>query len=438
MTKVRILKPDPKRKARVGAALEKIRLRLLRRFPFIGNVAMRLDLVPVMDSRVNTACTDGSRVFFDCAFFSSLKPGERLFVLAHEVWHVALLHFARRGSRDHELFNVAADLEIHFVLEHERLEEPFVLPHDPAWRSLPAEQIYERLLRQAPPAPPSAPHPGRDIVDAADAADATPGEGVVSVRIDPDFAPCVTRDAADRVRSTVRDAAQRTGFSPKNRRGWTPGGFNWLVRSLRRPTIDWRIALRRFVVPAFGGRRRWLPPNRRHVADGLYLPSRREERLRAMLALDTSGSTAFLLPSFFAELAGLLRSFGRYELTVVQCDAEVQRVDRWTDISPPPALAASSVDAASVRRSMMEKRDAAEWGVQGGGGTDFRPVFEWAAKERLPPDVLVFLTDGMGPAPERKPRYPVLWILPDIDGFDLPPPASWGGVLRIPVPTPEP
>ena len=396
MTKVRILKPDPKRKARVGSALETLRLKLLRRFPFIGSVAMRLDLVPVMDSRLGTAATDGSRVFFDCAFFTSLKPSERLFVLAHEVWHVALLHFARQGKRDPELFNIAADLEIHFVLESERMDE--------------------RLLRLARPEPPKAPHPGRDIVDAADAADAMPGEGTVSVRIDPDYAPRVTRDAADRARSAVRDAARRAGLPRGFRRGWMPGGFDWLVRSLRRPTIDWRIALRRFVVPAFGGRRRWLPPNRRHIADGLYLPSRREERLRAVLAVDTSGSTESLLPSFFAELAGLLRSFGRYELTVVQCDAEVQRVDRWSDTSPPTAVS--------------------NWRVQGGGGTDFRPVFDWGEREKVRPDVLVFLTDGMGPAPDRKPRYPVLWILPDIDDSDLRPPAPWGGVLRIPVPEP--
>ena len=250
MTKVRVLRPNPKRKARVGAALEKLRLQLLRRFPFVGNVAMRLDLVPVMDSRLGTACTDGTHIFFDCGFFTSLKPPQRLFVLAHEIWHVVLLHFSRQGRRNPELFNIAADLEIHFVLESERLDEPFVLPHDPEWRTLSAEQIYEELLHRARPAPSPLPHPGRDIVaadDAGDMGDATPQEGATSVRIDPDFMPKVTSDAAERVRVAVRDAARRTGFFQRRRRGRMPGGFEWLVENLR-PTIDWRIALRRFVV----------------------------------------------------------------------------------------------------------------------------------------------------------------------------------------------
>ena len=410
MRKVRVLKPDPKRKTRVRAALEKLRMQLFRRFPFIGNVAMRLDLVPVMDSRLDTACTDGTRIFFDCAFFSSLTPAQRFFVLVHEVWHVALLHFARRGSRDLELFNIAADLEIHFVLESERLAEPYVLPHNPEWRTLSAEQIYECLLYEVPPQIPSAPHPGRDIVDYT--VDEPPQD--VSVRIDPAFAPKVDADAADLARAAVRDAARRSNFSPMRRYGSLPGGFGWLVRRLLRPTIDWRIALRRFVVPAFGGKRRWLPPNRRHIAENLYLPSRREERLRAVFAIDTSGSTSLLLPPFFAELAGLLRSFGRYELTVLQCDADVQRVDYWSDTSPPTPLE--------------------DWKVQGGGGTNFSPVFSWVEGKSIAPDVLIFLTDGFGPAPDRKPRYPVLWILPDDSIYT--PPAPWGGVLRIRNPEP--
>ncbi len=44
-----------------------------------------------------------------------------------------------------KLFNIAADLEIHFLLTDEGLKAPFVLPHDPNWKGLSAEEIYERL-----------------------------------------------------------------------------------------------------------------------------------------------------------------------------------------------------------------------------------------------------------------------------------------------------
>ena len=39
------------------------RQKLLVRFPFTGGILMRLELVPVRDLRLNTAATDGSRIF---------------------------------------------------------------------------------------------------------------------------------------------------------------------------------------------------------------------------------------------------------------------------------------------------------------------------------------------------------------------------------------
>ena len=121
------------------------RQQLLLRWPFVGGVVMRMELVPVRDDRLDTACTDGDNIFVDIDFYSKLTKDERLFVLAHEVWHSVLLHFARRQNRDRCLFNIAADLEIHFCLADEKMREPFVLPHDPDWRGLSAEEIYERL-----------------------------------------------------------------------------------------------------------------------------------------------------------------------------------------------------------------------------------------------------------------------------------------------------
>jgi predicted metal-dependent peptidase len=45
----------------------------------------------------------------------------------------------------------------------------------------------------------------------------------------------------------------------------------------------------------------------------------------------------------------------------------------------------------------------------GGGGTDFRPCFNWLTEHQLQPQMLVFLTDLYGTVPEEEPPYPVLW-----------------------------
>ena len=115
------------------------------KMPFVGAMLMRLDLIPVRDGRLDTAATDGDRIYVDIDFYMKLKSEERLFVLAHEAWHCALIHFMRRQNRDKERFNIAADLEIHFILTDEGLKPPFVLPHNPNWKGLSAEEIYERL-----------------------------------------------------------------------------------------------------------------------------------------------------------------------------------------------------------------------------------------------------------------------------------------------------
>jgi predicted metal-dependent peptidase len=50
-------------------------------------------------------------------------------------------------------------------------------------------------------------------------------------------------------------------------------------------------------------------------------------------------------------------------------------------------------------------------GIQGGGGTDFRPVFAWLDAGRLDPDLLVYFTDAEGRFPETEPAFPVVWLV---------------------------
>ena len=109
----------------------------------------------------------------------------------------------------------------------------------------------------------------------------------------------------------------------------------------------------------------------------------------------------------FSELNSLLNSFGDYELTVIQCDAEIQDVEKYD--------------------SYNQLRDP-EFKTYGHGGTDFNPPFEYLEDHpEIEPSCLIYITDGFAPAPKRKPEYPVLWLL-TADGSD---PAPWGWKLRL-------
>ena len=383
------------------------RQKLLVRFPFTGGILMRLELVPVRDLRLKTAATDGSRIFFDISFMSKLNADERLFVMAHEAWHCVLMHMLRCQTRNRKRFNVATDMEINRMLKKEGLAVPsWVLMPRPDWpNGLSAEEMYE-LLPDRKDDPQSRGSEGQFDKHVY------PGDGEGEGRfedqwgekgVDPDFKVGFPKDLAERIREKIVAVAQQM----QRTRGEIPAHLEGIVRAALKPQIRWQEVLAQFVTSCYGGRRRWLPPNRRHVGQGLYLQSSRKEMLRAVVAVDTSGSTTNDLPQFFSELNSLLDSFGDYELTVIQCDCEIHDVGKYDAFNPVTSP---------------------EWKTYGHGGTDFRPPFGYVeAHPDLEPSCLIYITDGFGPAPERPPRYPVLWLLTS-DGEI---PAPWGWKLRF-------
>ena len=405
------------------------RQKLLVRFPFTGGFLMRLEFIPVRDKRLRTAATDGEHIFMDLAFCSKLDADERLFVLAHETWHCVLMHMLRCQDRDERLFNVAADMEVNRMLSKEGLNPPqWVLMPKDNWSDLSAEEMYERLQRHrpAPPQPGAAKVGGPDgdgaegnglsgqfdrhIHNGKDEEEEQGGGGGTTVTdewgevgFDKDFRPSIPKGIADKIRERIVAVAQQM----QRTRGTIPEHLESLVSAALRPQIRWQEVLAQFVTSCYGGSRRWLPPSRRHLGSGLYLQSPRKECLRAVVAIDTSGSTTADLPQFFAELGSLLETFGDYELTVIQCDCEIQHVERF-DVSNP--------------------FHSPEWETYGHGGTDFRPPFEYVAgHSEIEPSCFIYITDGCGPAPDNPPPYPVLWILTD-DGEK---PAPWGWELRL-------
>ena len=419
-----------KLKVKAGELIAQDRQKLLMKMPFIGGLLMRLDIVPVYDERLATAATDGDRIYFDIVFYSQLDKEERLFVLAHEAWHCALLHFMRRQKRNPKLFNIAADLEIHFILGDEKLKAPYVLPHDPDWKGKSAEEIYElypQFMKMNPDAwadsvktgakesehikrgPDDSfdSHPSKDgngEIDGESGSGTTALPGREGIGEDLDYHPHVDADSAERCRERLTAAVQQY----ERTRGTLPGHLAGIIGQILKPEINWREMLAQFVTSCYGGSRRWLPPARRHVWEGLYLQSQRDERLKAVVAIDTSGSTISDLPKFFGELTSLLNSFGGYDLTVIYCDAEVQKVEHFDEVN-----------------TLDPNRT---WETYGGGGTSFTPVFDYVdAHSELDPNLLIYFTDGYGDNPRKAPRYPVLWLVTN-DGAE---PAEWGTVVKF-------
>lgn len=421
-----IRQPNTEEEKRKALCLEQLALdrqELLIKYPFIGSVLMRMELVPVRDDRLETACTDGNTIYVDVDFYSRLPRLERLFVLAHEIWHTILLHFIRKQNRDAKLFNIAADLEIHFTLQDEKFKEPWVLPHDLSWSSLSAEEIYEKLLKD-PRYDKSVKEANQSVSGSgkynsssfdrhiyennsqvksaeeilSENSDANSGDFVM----DSDYAPQVKSNTAERIRGRVVAAAQQIELM----QGTLPGKIQKILNDLLNPSLPWQELLKQFVTICYGGERHWLPPARRHIWNDLYLPSMRDERINAVVAVDTSGSTICNLESFFAELVGIMKSFGGYDLTVIQCDAAIQKIEHFTEINP---LSKQNIE------------------VKGMGGTDFRPVFDYVKKSATRPDLLIYLTDGCGTAPDESPAYPVMWVLTANGNV----PAAWGKSLFL-------
>ena len=405
---------------------------LMDRQPFVGGVAMSLDIVPTRDKRVPTACTDGKSIYFDIDFLSNLSVDERLFVIAHEIWHNVMLHFVRCESRDHNIFNIATDLEVNQLL----VKDGLCIPKECLWpdqfgfkHDLNAEQYYELLLNQQNKSKSgsngksssSASGSGNSQSNSNNSESKLTSAGKPKgqfdshkyegdddendvgencsdkwgeVGFDEDFKPETSEDEMRKNVAAVREAAVTAAQNYERQRGELPAHIKGIVQKLLKPEVSWKEVLAQFITRASGEDRTWRTPNRRFVHSGLYLPSTEGMKMKIAVGIDTSGSVMADLPKFLGEINSLVKSFGSYELHLIQCDARIQDYKLYTEEDP--------LDL-----------EHEKFNVRGMGGTKLKPIFNYIELNQLDIDAAVIFTDGYC---ERfntydAPSYPVLWMV---------------------------
>lgn len=407
----------------VERRLLRARSQMLLMQPFFGSLCLRMKLSP---GPVPTMATDGKRILYNPGFVDSLTPAEIEGTLAHEVMHVALAHHCRRGDRQRSTWNEAADYAINPIL----IRNGFTLPEgalvDALFNNLSAEEIYARLMNRPandgdsglrPPTSsgtdstsgtqpdssvaqvPDTPHGGNGHTDQQTAVEGSTtaeeetfsekrpgGFGEVLDAVDENGHPAspAEKGRQEREWAIFADQALRSarmcGYEPLN-----------LARPLeenRESKQDWRALLREFLASMMPTDYRWTPPNRRYIVRGLYLPSIERSGLgKIVIAVDTSGSIGQReLEQFAGEISAMVDEAKAESIHVVYCDAAVQSVQ---ELGPDEPV---------------------ELSPQGGGGTDFCPVFSWVAENGISPVCLIYLTDLCCSSYPNEPEYPVLWV----------------------------
>jgi predicted metal-dependent peptidase len=81
-----------------------------------------------------------------------------------------------------------------------------------------------------------------------------------------------------------------------------------------------------------------------------------------------------------------------------------------TDCNPARVIL-MGCDAKVEKVHELEMGDSLQGNIPplgGGGGTSFRPPFDWLVEQGIRPETLVYFTDMYGDFPED-PGYPVIW-----------------------------
>lgn len=349
---------------------------------YFGTLSMRL--IPVVDDTIDTAATDGKRLFVSPKFWNSLTDKERVGVTCHEVLHCSNKHHVRRGQRDPKLWNVACDLAINPIV----ISSGFTLPtgclfprmfNYPEFKT--AEWYYGKLQSDGRMNNPN-------LQGSGDGDDPGQCGGVMDAGSSQSE---LDRSDQEWTRAAAQAAQQSKG------RGNMPGCLQANIDRTLKPKVNYWDLLHQYMTRNDRSDYSWSKPNRRHLHTGRYLPALWSQKIgKIVVTVDTSGSCweRPVLDRFAAEVEGV-RQVMPSQVVVIYHDTDIQGQPEVIEADEPFRLA-----------------------PQGGGGTSHRKVFRLIENDHDDADVVICLTDLETEFPHQAPEIPVIWIT--IEDHDAP------------------
>ena len=251
--------------------IKKARGKMMITQPFFATLMASTPWVET--DQVPTAGTDMKNIYYNPKFFEAMPVPEVMFVIAHEVMHMALEHGLRLNGRNPTLWNMACDFATNWTLTECGMTMPKEGLIDKQYANMSAPQIYEKLIDQA---------------DKARAAGKTgnpeDGEGASGMPgLDPlhgdlqagePLSPAEEAKLKQTIQQKVAQAASIARMAGK-----VPGALEAMINEILEPQVPWPDLLRDYMLSKCKDDETWSRRNRRF--GDIYLPTRHSDSASA-------------------------------------------------------------------------------------------------------------------------------------------------------------
>lgn len=334
-----------------------LKAKLLLDYPFFGTIASGME--SVLNDNIESFTSREGKFEYREGYMAPLSEAEQTFALCNAVLHEALSHTQRRGNRSPWLWNMACDYAINALLIGNGFTPPPAITYDRRFGNLSAEEIYHELSQEFLDQEQN----DRDSDDRRD-----------DENLD---------DKLSRAQREKRSEEALEKSDPLSE------AIHRLIQPKWHSLIDWRRELNERIGGYYVSDYTLIPPSKKLLYEGVYLPGVHSRHLELAIAIDSSGSVdEVLLSQFIAEVESITELFGSYTVDLIVCDDRIRSHTRF------------------------ERGESITYTLSGGGGTDFNPVFELIESWMHRPKILLYFTDLDGKFPPYEPSYEVLWIVP--------------------------
>lgn len=391
--------------------LEEARIYLALHAPYFMDAVLRLIPYPTEETDTYAVSQDMVMVY-NPKYVLSLDKKQNATRLWHEIQHVLRESWHRLVDVDPDVNNECSDLAIN----SSGLNGPWDFGPDgllPSQYGLPDGLTMEEYHDVLPKVSPNLRQPkgqGKCGSGKCGGAAGNSKNPVLEARLKE-----IGRSQAD-INLIKRQTAQNI-LNHAKKAGTVPGGWKeWAEAMLTPSKILWSSKLQSIYRDSYSrleagmddytmsriSKRTWMFPG------GAIRPSLVKYSVEVELVLDTSGSMDIdteIRPSLREARSVVLQS-GNDKLWFVEIDANL---------------------GCQPRR--VNAQDLLKLEIHGRGGTDFRPAFAHAPTLKPRPRLLIYFTDGIGPAPKQAPKdMEVIWCLM---GKQRQVPAKWGHVVIV-------